>query len=251
MPQQPCIEPSEADAGNQCQPGSDPVAVEYPPVALQPGHTLLYQVLSGSHATGLVTETSDFDWRGVYQAPTVAFLGLTQPKETIEIEPDQTYWELGHFARLCLRGNPNIMELLWIDERVTSPVMEEIRAMRTSFFTTSMVAAYLGWVTKERRILANPEYEDKLTSKRGSHLVRLLLTLQDTFTTGQLHVVLADKERDLCMAIKRGEKSKTEVLYTLDMLKERCIILAADSGWPKPDPQPLEDIVIRARRNAI
>jgi hypothetical protein len=224
---------------------------EYPPVALPPGHTLLYQVLSGSHATGLVTETSDFDWRGVYQAPTEAFLGLTQPKETIEIEPDGAYWELGHFARLCLRGNPNIMELLWIDERATSPVMEEIRAMRTSFFTTSMIAAYLGWVTKERRILANPEYEDKLTGKRGSHLVRLLLGLQVALTNGTLPVALVGEDRDVCMAIKRGRKSKTVVLFTIDILKERCIILADKSGWPKSDPKPLEDIVIRARRNAL
>jgi hypothetical protein len=251
MPDSTCTEPSATDVGTQYQPGSDPVAVEYPQVALPPCHTLLYQVLSGSHATGLVTETSDFDWRGVYQAPTVAFLGLTQPKETIEIEPDQTYWELGHFARLCLRGNPNIMELLWIDERRTSWVMEEIRAIRTSFFTTSMTAAYLGWVTKDRRILANPDYEIKLTGKRGSHLVRLLLGLQGAYITGALPVVLAGAERDLCMAIKRGEKSKTEVLFTIDVLKERCIALAETSGWSKPDPQPLEDIVIRARRSAL
>jgi predicted nucleotidyltransferase len=81
---------------------------------LPEGSRLLYKVLSGSHATNLVTPTSDEDWRGVYQVPTRTLLGLQQPPETVEVPPDETYWELGHFARLCIKGNPNIMELLWI-----------------------------------------------------------------------------------------------------------------------------------------
>ena len=225
---------------------------------LPEGSRLLYKVLSGSHATNLVTPTSDEDWRGVYQVPTRTLLGLQQPPETVEVPPDETYWELGHFARLCLKGNPNIMELLWISYGrstelrrmfVTSPVLDSIRAMRTSFFTTAMSRSYLGWVTKERRILGGYEnvIDPQPATKRASHLVRLLLGLRDAFTTGQLPVFLEGPDRDLVMAFKMGEKTLTQALFTVDMLTEQCKTLESKANWPEPDPKPIEDIVIRAR----
>jgi RNA repair pathway DNA polymerase beta family len=226
------------------------------------GSRLLYRVLAGSHATNLVTEGSDEDWRGVYQVPTRQLLGLKSPPETIEVPPDTTYWELAHFARLCLRGNPNIMELLWACPdpetdhpcsmtAVTTPVMNEVIAIRKSFFTTSMIDSYLGWVTKERRILGNAEKADKLTGKRGSHLVRMLMGLHTALKEGYLPVWLEDEDRDICLAIKNGEWTQTQVLFTIDMLKEQCKGLAVAVHWPEPDPRPIEDIVIRARMEML
>ena len=224
--------------------------------SLPEGSRLLYKVLAGSHATNLATPTSDEDWRGVYQAPTRSLLGLQSPPETIMLPPDETYWELSHFARLCLKGNPNIMELLWTRNpdptgHVQSETIRAIQDIRTSFFTTSMVAAYLGWVTKERRILGNVEKADKLTGKRGSHLVRLLMGLTTALTKGYLPVWLEGADRDLCMAIKMGERSQTEILYTIDMMTLRCKGLAAAANWPEPDPRAIEDIVIRARMEML
>ena len=228
---------------------------------LPAGSRLLYKVLAGSHATNLATPDSDEDWRGVYQVPTRALLGLQSPPETIEQPPDTTYWELGHFARLCLRGNPNIMELLWTERwhdqgvplltPITGKTIEAIRAIRKSFFTQSMIAAYLGWVTKERRILGNVEKADKLTGERGSHLVRLLLGLRTALTEGYLPVWLEGPDRDICMAIKNGEKSQTEVLFTIDILKERCKGLVVAANWPEADPRQIEDIVVRARMEML
>ena len=235
---------------------------------LPEGSRLLYKVLSGSHATNLVTPTSDEDWRGVYQVPTRTLLGLQQPPETVEVPPDETYWELGHFARLCLKGNPNIMELLWIgpqhpqfqDGYFETDVIGEIIAIRTSFFTTSMIRSYIGWVGKERRILggymvgtdgSTPETATKLTGKRGSHLVRLLLGLKAALTEGWLPVYLEGDARDQVMAIKMGEWSATRVLFTIDILTEQCKALELTAKWPEPDPKPIEDIVVRARMEML
>jgi hypothetical protein len=242
---------------------------------LPEGSRLLYQVLSGSHATGLATPTSDEDWRGVYQVPTKMLLGLRQPPETVEIPPDATYWELAHFARLCLKGNPNIMELLWIGQEwstgvtrgedgvhlvdlvdVTSSVVNEIRAIRTSFFTTTMIASYLGWVTKERRILggyviSGDPNAKHLTGKRGSHLVRLLIGLNGALEKGVLPVRLEGDELALCAAIKRGEWTAYQVLSAIDSYKASCMAAAAEAHWPDPDPGPIEDIVLRARMEML
>ena len=237
---------------------------------LPDGSRLLYKVLSGSHATNLATPTSDEDWRGVYQVPTKMLLGLHKSPETIEVPPDTTYWELAHFARLLLKGNPNIMELLWID--IDGPItaydiiasdagmhtrlIDEIRAIRTSFFTTAMINSYLGWVTKERRILGgyaatgDPNAKH-LTGKRGSHLVRLLMGLGAALTTGVLPVRLEGAEQAMCMAIKKGEWSAESVLSTIDAMRASCDMLAADANWPEPAPGPIEDIVLRARMEML
>jgi len=227
------------------------------------GSRLLYKVLSGSHATNLVTPDSDEDWRGVYQVPTRQILGLQQPPETVEVPPDTTYWELAHFARLCLRGNPNIMELLWIDPFeppapgmvLTSPVMKEIVSIRESFFTASMIRSYLGWVTKERRILGGYAHmidpQSASATKRASHLVRLLLGLQVALTEGYLPVWLEGEDRALCMSLKLGEQSLIQTLFTVDILVAKCKALAEQANWPEPDPKPIEDIVIRARREML
>jgi len=230
---------------------------------LPAGSRLLYKVLSGSHATNLVTPDSDEDWRGVYQVPTRQILGLQQPPETVEVPPDTTYWELAHFARLCLRGNPNIMELLWVCPdpvgtphpcsmvEQTSNVMDEIRTIRESFLTTSMIRSYLGWVTKERRILGGYAHmidpQSASATKRASHLVRLLLGLQVALTEHRLPVYLEGEDRDLCMSLKLGEQSLIQALFTVDILVAKCKALAEQANWPEPDPKPIEDIVIRAR----
>lgn len=230
---------------------------------LPPGSRLLYKVLSGSHATNLATPTSDEDWRGVYQVPTRSLLGLRTPPDTVEAMPDSTYWELAHFARLCLKGNPNIMELLWIEPHLpgvetwfvtaSSEVIQEIRSIRSSFFTTAMLNSYMGWVTKERRILAGPHYAtmDPPPAKRASHLVRLMLGLKGALTDGTLTVHLEGEQRDLIMAIKRNEITVNEALFTLDLLKEQCVSLADKAKWPEPDPRQIEDIVIRARMEML
>ena len=164
--------------------------------------------------------------------------------------------------RLCLKGNPNLMELLWISYGrstelrrmfVTSPVLDSIRAMRTSFFTTAMSRSYLGWVTKERRILGGYEnvVDPQPATKRASHLVRLLLGLRDAFTTGQLPVFLEGPDRDLVMAFKMGDETLTQALFTVDMLTEQCKTLESKANWPEPDPKPIEDIVIRARMEML
>lgn len=231
---------------------------------------LRYQVLAGSYAYGLAGPTSDADWRGVYQLPTETFLRLRQPDETVELPPDQTYYELRHFFRLCLAGNPNIMELLWLDPRfvvVTSPVMEHLRAMRQHFFSTSMLAAYRGWALRERLNMAPLEVKgadgrmrpatsadwkrDKLEGKGGSHLVRLLSDLRGALRDGELRVTLEGAERDFALAIKQGRVPAEDVIAAVDALTAECNSRGAASGWPAPDPAPVEALLLAARRGEL
>jgi hypothetical protein len=221
--------------------------------------TLRYQVLSGSHAYGLASVDSDEDWRGFYQLPSAVLLGLDRsPKMTIEQPPDQTYWELVHFARLCLGGNPNIVETLWVDPEfvtVTSPVAQALRQIRAQFISRTMVEAYLGWAKAERKQMApgaDPEaWNPALAGKRGSHLVRLLVGLQGALTHGVLEVTLQGATRDRLLAVKAGQCSAAEVLAQITGLEAECRQLAERRALGPADQRALEGIVLAARRGDL
>lgn len=83
----------------------------------------IVKALVGSRAHGLAKPDSDWDWRGVFIAPTrdilLAPLGV-QVKDTGWFEGsgdgknkiDDTSYEIGHFLKLAATSNPSILELL-------------------------------------------------------------------------------------------------------------------------------------------
>lgn len=250
----------------------EPVGMTGLPVPTTPTlpGVLRYHVLAGSHAYGLAGPGSDADWRGVYQLPTEAFLSLRQPGETVELPPDQTYYELRHFFRLCLAGNPNIMELLWLEPpfiALTSPVMERLRGMRSHFFGRQMLDAYLGWAMRERLNMAPREIKvsgqgkragtpadwkrDQLAGKAGSHLIRLLTGLRGALLTGELRVTMQGTERDFALAVKHGQVSPEQVMAAIEALEAECRALGERSGWGHVDPAPVEALLLAARRGEL
>ena len=243
--------------------------VEAPRVEV-PGR-LVYQALSGSHAYGLAGPGSDVDWRGVFQVPTDDLFGFSPIPQAAKPEgDDHAYWELSHFARQCLAGNPNIVEMLWLDRSLvaaTSPVMEEFRAMRERFLTSTMVARYLGWAQDELRVMA-PAFVGRrggkvpatvadwdvvrLAGKRGSHLVRMLVSLRGALRDGRLAVTMEPgPDRDLVLAIKGGRVGPEQVVDTVRALGRECEALAARRGWPRHDVASVEALLRRARRSEL
>lgn len=213
---------------------------------------LLFRAVSGSHAYGLAGPDSDVDVRGVYQLATESFLGLRQPNETVELPGDQTFWELRHFCQLCLRGNPNIIELLWLPERFildSSPLMEELRALRGHFLSAQMSQAYLGWAKSKRMGLERVGAQAK--PKTISHIVRLLFSLRRAFIERQLQVELAGDERATCLAIKQARWPADKGVALANELEQECRRLAEQTAWGPIDPAPVEELLTRARRDAL
>ena len=176
--------------------------------------------------------------------------------ETAERPPDQVYYELRHFAALILGGNPNIMEMLWLEPRlvaVTSPLAEQLRAVRSQYLTTKMIAAYLGWARSERMQLAPPggQMRPELGGKRGSHVVRLLWSLNQALATRELIVTMTGPERELALSIKRGELPPAEALNHIDRLDAAARAAAEKVNWPAPDAGPLNEILLAARRGEL
>ncbi|KES14222.1 putative nucleotidyltransferase, partial [Gilliamella apicola SCGC AB-598-I20] len=73
---------------------------------------ILFEVISGSRAFGLATETSDTDIKGVFYLPKEKFYGLEYIPQISNASNDIVYYELGRFVELLLKNNPNILEVL-------------------------------------------------------------------------------------------------------------------------------------------
>jgi len=79
----------------------------------QKDYPQILKVLVGSHAHGLATAESDFDYRAVFVQPTSEILGLghkAQNNQWIEGDIDNTSYEIGHFLFLATKSNPTILE---------------------------------------------------------------------------------------------------------------------------------------------
>ena len=79
---------------------------------LKKSNSIIFESISGSRAYGLQTPTSDTDIRGVFILPKDKFYSLDYIGQINNETNDIVYYELRKFIELCLKNNPNILELL-------------------------------------------------------------------------------------------------------------------------------------------
>lgn len=78
---------------------------------------LIFEAITGSRSYGLDTAGSDTDIRGIFVLPRDLFYSLEYIPQVSNESNDIVYFELGRFIELLAKGNPNILELLAIDDR--------------------------------------------------------------------------------------------------------------------------------------
>jgi predicted nucleotidyltransferase len=109
-------------------------------------------VKHGSHAYGLATETSDMDIKGVCIEPLSYHLGFLHSFEQLERmgkdNTDSVIYALKKFAKLATDSNPNIIEVLFGDDRDvlgTDEFGEELRAFRRNFLSLKAKHTFAGY----------------------------------------------------------------------------------------------------------
>lgn len=165
-------------------------------------NSVLLSGIVGSTAYGLAGPDSDVDRLGTYAAPTVEFHGLYPPvgkdATVVSTNPDVTMHEVGKLAKLCLGGNPTVMELLWLKSYETLNIWgRELIGIRSSFLSAKKVRdAYLGYATAQFKRLESREDGSfsadtrKRTAKHARHLMRLCYQGYVLYCTGQLTIKL-------------------------------------------------------------
>ncbi|MEM9541725.1 MAG: nucleotidyltransferase domain-containing protein [Cyanobacteria bacterium P01_E01_bin.42] len=133
--------------------------------------------LTGSRGYGPATETSDYDYRGVFIASQPYYLGFSAieqkdkdwDKETENalfpfLSEDTSIYELRKFLKLSVDNNPNILELLWFKDFVhLTEVGEILQQHREMFLSKKVKNTYSGYgyaqikkLETHRRWLLNP-----------------------------------------------------------------------------------------------
>ena len=106
----------------------------------------------GSRAYGTSSDASDWDFKGVYVAPTSAFVrlsgdSLTRPVRFQTDELDVTVYELRQFYQLAAKANPTALEILWspCKENITGGCGHVLHRTRPHFLSSLARVTYLGY----------------------------------------------------------------------------------------------------------
>jgi uncharacterized protein len=123
----------------------------------------IYLARHGSHAYGTNIATSDEDFRGVGIAPPEYYLGAMSNFEQAESkDPDLVIFELKKFISLASQCNPNVIEILFVDESdrlEVTPLGEQLIAMRELFLTKRVRHTFSGYAHSQlRRIKLHRNY---------------------------------------------------------------------------------------------
>jgi predicted nucleotidyltransferase len=178
----------------------------------------------------------DIDIIGVFIAPENFYIGLGQHRssQTKEISKeingvmwDCVYYELRKFIKLLLKGNPNVLSLLWIKPEHYLLINEfgkmllenresflGKKALYTSFtgyangqlkrMTHFKTKGYMG--EKRKRLVDKYGYD----TKNAAHLIRLL-TMGIEILNTNTPKIFRDKDANMLLDIKTGKWSLKEV----------------------------------------
>ncbi len=121
-------------------------------LAWLPARTILF-CRHGSHAYGTNIATSDEDFRGVAIAPREYQLGaLHKFDQAVCNEPDLTIFEARKFVSLASQCNPNVIEILFVDDSdrlQVTPLGERILGMRELFVTKRVRHTFSGYAASQ------------------------------------------------------------------------------------------------------
>lgn len=132
----------------------------------------------GSHAYGTSLPTSDYDVRGVAVAPKEYYLGgLHRFDQVVCNNPDLTIFCLKKFVSLATQCNPNVIEILFVndsDRLQVSEAGERLLEIREMFLTRRVKHTFSGYAASQlKRIdahyrwLKNPPLAHPLRSEFG------------------------------------------------------------------------------------
>lgn len=214
--------------------------------------TVLLKALVGSRAHGLHSETSDWDWRGVFVEPTSKILGLGykySPTAWVEGDVDDTSYEIGHFLQLCTKANPSVLEVLVSPcTEVDSPVAKEMRELLPYMYNPQdAFNAFAGYSKNQQKKLLENHLGRR--EKFGVAYVRTAMNLFDLFRKGFFELEVTYPERkNLLNRIKTGHVSNGEIIDIAE-----SYIQAAKKELPsienKQDIARINDFLLKVRKD--
>ncbi len=108
----------------------------------------VYKCKHGSHAYGTNTKDSDLDIKGICIPPIEYFYGFKEFEQYEMKDPDLVIYSLRKFAKLAANANPNIFEILFVDESdilYMHPIIEPLFENKGWFLSKKVKSAFFGY----------------------------------------------------------------------------------------------------------
>lgn len=211
---------------------------------------IILRAVAGSHGQGLATERSDEDIHGIFSYPTIDYLGLTSPRDSIvRTDPDESYHELKKFLGLALKCNPTTFEILYMDDYLEKESLwgDELIELAPAFLSGPAVrGAYAGYANaqmkrlRERSYVGSPKY-DKLLR----HAFRLLNQGVQLYTSGTMRTKVGETDREFLLEVL---PSLSQQALEDEYARIFSILDTATTPLPhKPDRGAVDDYLRRYR----
>ncbi len=200
---------------------------------------LIFLGYRGSIAHGLYipnnnpNSVDDKDVIGIYIAKSSHYLGIFKQKETIEKwvkEYDSVYYEFIKIVKLLLKGNPNVLSILWMDEKnyiFITDYFKQLIINRELFVSKQAYHSFVGYAYGQFHRMIHMKFDGYMGTKRkqlvekygydcknASHLIRLLKMGIEFLNEGKLYVERTSDSQQL-LEIKNG-------LWTLEQVKNEA-----------------------------
>jgi predicted nucleotidyltransferase len=237
----------------------------------------ILRVLVGSGVHGIAIEgTDDRDEMGVFIEPPEHVLGVGYPMNTLthRTQPeghrsgpgdlDLVRYSLRHYARLLVKGNPNVLLPLFAPQDavlISSDAGDSLRKARHIFLSQRAVRQTLGYMNAQiermvdkRKLPNRPELIEKYgyDVKYASHAVRLAIQGYELALSGVLILPMRDHFRELVLAVKTGQYSQDQVVEMVEEYGRKIGELLRSGRCqlpPEPDYEAMNAFLIRAHES--
>ena len=211
---------------------------------------VIFRCVIGSRAYGLDDDQSDTDYRGIFLPPAELHWSLYGVPEQIEChETQEHYWELQRFLVLALKANPNLLECLYtpLIER-TTPLADELLAMREIFLSRLVYQTYNGYVMSQfKKMQSDLRNQGQVKWKHVMHLIRLLISGISVLRYGFVPVRV-EEHREQLLAVKRAELPWEETeKWRLSLHSEFDRAVAETKLPERPNYERANAFLIKAR----
>jgi hypothetical protein len=199
---------------------------------------MIFAKVAGSHSHNTNIDTSDLDGLGIYVAPTEGVLGYKNVEETwCNCSNDFTAHEVGKFCSLLIKGNPNIIEMLYTDRMCyTTQWWMYLREHRDSFLSRNVIGQYLGYLNAQIRKLEKGTSVHttggRYNKKFAYHLLRLGMEAKQIADGIGPTVWYEGEDRKFLLDVREEKYSQAQVEQ---MAKKMVREIEDKKPWNLPD----------------
>lgn len=216
----------------------------------------LFASVTGSKLYGTNTPESDTDFKGIALPDVDQLIGLNNfEQQEYHNEHDDgpekaegTLWAFEKYIRLCLKGNPTVIEVAFTDpkfHRFTTPLgLEIMEFVQKNMLTKHLFKPYSAYHFAQMRKLQSKQREGKRKAvveehgfdpKFAMHAYRLARQAVIVMREGTLRPTLDPEDKEVAMRIRAGKEHFTQETVLELLLKVDVEMKEAYDVSPLPD----------------